>query len=676
MKSKIWKVGLPAALIATALWSGGTVLGAWLGRVFPGFDAWPLYIILVVAFVLLCIGNRMAAHLFQRAHFGMPLEERRPFIEENRAAARRDPKGMLAEQGSLLLMPLLTVSMYYLLVAGMTVAGQMCHAPTAFLGIWLFYMPLSLTLSARPARMDRSVLVLEEELPALHALARRAAEAAGVRGGLRLEIPASAEVEVNRFGRTYVVILGTMALAVSTEEELYAELVGSFLPYATPKEIRREQREERAAAMGSATVRPGSCLFDLFYANASVRLEWGRMLAHYPRLYRQYGDMAARLRALGLEQAFLDRYVKANMWRLFNFEYARHDPILLYETPKPPVDYETRLAVHYRRAMCERRAEWCRLLAGELHTDLSAALLVRELAEILGLGDRPLLSEVTFPAEGSDYGHACAAAIALGDRRVTRDLAASYESARRHEYSEPVEVIATWEASDRQWPTPELSPVINAYRDLFRLDEAEALCDRILAEEPNLFAQAHALYVKGQILLHRYDADGIDFIYRSMDINKNYMENGLSSVEAFCALCGLSDELEAHHRRSVTLREAHSYNQYGAGTLTASDRLVREEELGDQLTDILGYMESVGGGYLERVYLVRKIVSEDFFTSAFVLYFAPGAGEEAIRRAYEAIFNYLDAYPVDWQFSLFFYNRETEAAVRRVEGALVWEKKG
>jgi hypothetical protein len=45
-----------------------------------------------------------------------------------------------------------------------------------------------------------------------------------------------------------------------------------------------------------------------------------------------------------------------------------------------------------------------------------------------------------------------------------------------------------------------------------------------------------------------------------------------------------------------------------------------------------------------------------------------------MRRAYEAIFNYLDAYPVDWQFSLFLYDRETEAAVKRVEGSLVWSK--
>jgi hypothetical protein len=86
-------------------------------------------------------------------------------------------------------------------------------------------------------------------------------------------------------------------------------------------------------------------------------------------------------------------------------------------------------------------------------------------------------------------------------------------------------------------------------------------------------------------------------------------------------------------------------------------------------------MEQVSEGCIREIYLVRKVISEDFFSSAFVLNFEYGADREVMDRAYTAIFNYLDAYPVDWQFSLFLYNRETEMAVKRVEGSLVWEKK-
>ena len=92
------------------------------------------------------------------------------------------------------------------------------------------------------------------------------------------------------------------------------------------------------------------------------------------------------------------------------------------------------------------------------------------------------------------------------------------------------------------------------------------------------------------------------------------------------------------------------------------------------LPDILAYMEQVSEGCIREIYLVRKVISEDFFSSVFVLNLEYGADREVVDRAYTAIFNYLDAYPVDWQFSLFLYDRRTEAAVKRVEGSLVWTK--
>ena len=93
------------------------------------------------------------------------------------------------------------------------------------------------------------------------------------------------------------------------------------------------------------------------------------------------------------------------------------------------------------------------------------------------------------------------------------------------------------------------------------------------------------------------------------------------------------------------------------------------------LPDILGYMERVADGCIREVYLIRKVISEDFFTSAFVINFDYGVSEEQMHKTYEAIYNYLDGYPVDWQFSLFVYDRETERAVKRVAGSLVWSKK-
>ena len=287
-----------------------------------------------------------------------------------------------------------------------------------------------------------------------------------------------------------------------------------------------------------------------------------------------------------------------------------------------------------------------------------------------------MIRDLTVLKPDSPYGEEVAKGIEqIAESRLYHDIVTDYTAAREREYLEPIRIVEAYEANSEGYSTPELSPVINAYRDLCRYSEAEALCDAIMERETNPFALAHAMYFKGMCMIHRYETEGIDLIYRAIDLNKNYMHDGFEIVEEYCTLCGLADEYDAFRRRAEIQISAHAYNHEGAGYLIPTDRLEREEALGDMLPDILAYMEQVADGCIRQVYLVRKVVSEDFFTSAFVVNFEYGVPEEQIRRVYAAIFNYLDAYPVDWQFSLFVYDRQTERAVMRVEGSLVWEKK-
>jgi hypothetical protein len=264
----------------------------------------------------------------------------------------------------------------------------------------------------------------------------------------------------------------------------------------------------------------------------------------------------------------------------------------------------------------------------------------------------------------------------LADRRVQATWnRQNYEKAREREYLEPLRTVEAYEASPEGYSTPELSPVINAYRELGRITEAEAICDSILESETNRFARAHAIYFKGMCMLHRYETEGIDLIYQAIDLNKNYMKDGFEMVADYCALCGLADEYADCLRRSDIQTSAHAYNQEGASYLVATDHVEREEALGEMLPEILSYMEQVAEGCIREIYLVRKVISEEFFTSVFVINFDYCVSDEQMRKTYSAIFNYLDAYPVDWQFSLFVYDKETERAVKLVKGSLVWEKK-
>ena len=91
------------------------------------------------------------------------------------------------------------------------------------------------------------------------------------------------------------------------------------------------------------------------------------------------------------------------------------------------------------------------------------------------------------------------------------------------------------------------------------------------------------------------------------------------------------------------------------------------------LEDILNFIHSVDNNVIHDIYLVRKTISEDFFTSAFIIRFF-GETEEEKYEIMHKIFCYLDAYPIDWQFSLFDYSELVNVKVESIEGSLVYSK--
>jgi hypothetical protein len=110
-----------------------------------------------------------------------------------------------------------------------------------------------------------------------------------------------------------------------------------------------------------------------------------------------------------------------------------------------------------------------------------------------------------------------------------------------------------------------------------------------------------------------------------------------------------------------------------ANFLSKHDHLSAEQLPDGMLEDILAYIASVDQDIIQRIFLVRKTISESFFTSAFVIHFYGGTDEQRDEIMHK-IFRYLDTYPVDWQFSLFDYADHTDIQFDKIEGSLVWTK--
>ncbi|MBP3666081.1 MAG: hypothetical protein J6K29_03405 [Clostridia bacterium] len=676
------------ALFSVLFWLASAFTGIGLRHLLPDFDGLPLFLLLALALTVACAANRTAAKVFARNHFGMRPEERREMYDRHLEECKRDPEAVLARYKDMEAVPLFMLILYFVLVFAIGTAAGLClyencdliHLAAGGTGIMLTlplgFMPIFRMAQQLPKPLNRNSLVPVGILPQLEAMAKKAADTAGVKGTIRLELTRDCDCDVNRFGSTYVVFLGTRLLTALTEEEVYQAMLSSFDFFARPKAYREILRRHRLGELGAADIRLMTCVFDWFFSYADVTLEWEYDLYLTACKLRNDRLSDCRIREAGDPAAAVSGMCKRAMWRYFVFEANELIPTLFYEPETPEHPHEWDVCHAFRKGLDTRHEAWTELLSKELRpaSNLRYPTFRESWPSLLPDADAPSVS-VWVPDLNTPYGKEVARALDMVEATIRQEITPYYEAARRREYLEPLAIVEAYEKDPTAYTTPELSPVINAYRDLGRMAEAEALCDTILETEKNPFAQAHAVYFKGMRMLHRYETEGIDLIYRAIDLNKNYMKDGFELVEEYCTMCGLADEYETFLRRAETQMSAHAANHEDAASLKPADHLIPEKELGDMLPDILSYMEKVSEGCIREIYLVRKVISEDFFSSVFVINFEYGAPQERMRRAYEAIFNYLDAYPVDWQFSLFLYDRETEAAVKRVEGSLVWQKK-
>ena len=80
---------------------------------------------------------------------------------------------------------------------------------------------------------------------------------------------------------------------------------------------------------------------------------------------------------------------------------------------------------------------------------------------------------------------------------------------------------------------------------LGRFSQAEALCDRVLVEFPKKKC-GYALLIKGLMLLHRYDDNGISHIYDAIRCSKRYFDAGVEAIGTYCCLTGNREQLEVY----------------------------------------------------------------------------------------------------------------------------------
>lgn len=540
----------------------------------------------------------------------------------------------------------------------------------AIFPVYLFYGFFG-RLLPRLQKPDFSDYTKPEDYPTLHAIADRAAEALGEKGEIRIYLTADCNAGIAKIGKVYSLQIGVQLLSILSEEELYQVLLHEFAHLT--KESNPADKETRL--VNFITERDDSPMSS--YLNLLFLLPDTVYVLEYV-VYRMTSSAVIETladRAIvkqGNPQVAASSLAKIAFYSLFERELDDfiEDHIFAPETPRR--DAITIKINAFRKALEKRESFWRRILANEIQPRSASHPILRTRLENLGVSEYT----VTLPNDTGIYREECDKAIAHIDKLIFESFSEDYEKKRENEYLRPLRIVEEWQQRETPLAAEDSRNVIDALRALGRNEELEALCDEIIQNTENVFATPHALMAKGVCLLKRYDKEGIDYIYRAMEINHNYVEGGLEQIGEFCCLMGLEKELEEYREKAVELQQENNDSFSKSANLTARDHLVADTMPREMLDSILAYIRSIDHeDDVDTVFLVRKIVNDHYFTSVFVVNFKIGTEPETIDTIMDALFNHLDTRPEDWHFSLFLYDSVTAPAVNKVKNSCVYTGK-
>lgn len=558
-----------------------------------------------------------------------------------------------------LLTLLVLVCFFALSVVDHRVAGA------SIVALWLLSPIVEMWLRI-PERFDFSGYCDPSEFKSLHALARRAADVIGIEGEIRIQFTLDCNIGIAKIGRVNSLQLGVTMLDVATEDEIYQCLLHEFAHLT--KEANLSYRERRLFDKLTLSGEPSMIQKGYFGYIAST---FCKECMYYTSTASQSIERLADAAVLryGNPQVAINALAKSHHFSRFNDEIAEcmghhyYEPETMYE------NIAEEYSKAFRKAIIERGEFWKELALKELQARIASHPILSSRMEAFGVTD----FEVILPDDEGEYRDECNKAKTVISKLIYDSAKDGYAEERENEYVKPKAKIDEWLKNGKPLDESGCQEILDTLFGLGMYELTLETCDRVISESENESFTPHAHFMKGVTLLHLYDKRGIDSLYRAMEINSNYLKAGLNIIGDYCCRNGLQQELDEYRERSMELGQQHEDGFSQLSVLRASDNLSKEEGFPEgMLESILDFIKGIENGSIEKIFLVRKTVSESFFGSVFVVKFKHETDNETIDEVLGKIFTHLDLHPSQWDFSLFLYDKHTEKAVGKVKDCCVY----
>ncbi len=533
------------------------------------------------------------------------------------------------------------------------------NMPWIFLLLFIFF-DIFTSISLIVKEQKPPELASREEYPRLYAVADRAAEKLGVCGKIYIKFVTGTSAGVLRIGNESYIFLGPLALGYLTEDELYEVLLHEFAHIKQSSKADKRNRNFLEYFRSSGFSVSIFKLAGVFYSYelmiydiyASVLVE-----ENADRAMSEYGDAQTAANALA----------KIELYSLFQQEEDMHMGSF-YESEECPNAIGRQILDTFLKVYPTREEFWRGIIENEIQPLSASHPILRNRLQAVGAESYSFVLPET---EGA-YREECNKVLSKIDAEVYENSVKTYDEERKEAYLEPLATVEEWEKNGKEYDVASFRTIISALSSLRRYDDMVELCDRIIENEQGGMVQ-YAKFMRGNYRLDNYDDRGIDDLYDSTG-NSNYVEDAVNRIGVYCCKMGLREQLEDYRSRVSDFAQK-DFDEQGVNNLTVNDRLTEDTDLSRELFDRnRDYIISVGEGVIERIYLVRKQVTKTLSSSVYVVEFTKDATDEQQYNIIDKIFVFLDSTPEDWQYGLFYYDKTTAPAVKKVKGSCIYQR--
>lgn len=506
----------------------------------------------------------------------------------------------------------------------------------------------------------------EAEYPLIYGMARRAADAIGCEGRIKIFVDHDFNAGIMTIADGYSVVLGSYLLDSLSQDELYNILLHEFAHVDEKNDDINDVKSYANLLNESNSILEIPAL-PLMYLYGKFFFEYMTYNFVCSIMYEDAADAA--MKKFGTPEVAASALIKTKFSTLYDWERNTYDEDNIYEPEEVMDDCVRKTLGWYRERVELRRDDWIKMIDSEILARNASHSTVKMRIESLGIEELKLLPK----NDSSEYLAEVERAILHLEAAVKKGLESNYDQMREANYLQPKKILEEWENAGKPLTRENYQGIIISLLNARKIGDFVNLCCQVIEEIPEP-ANYYAHHMYGIYLLHCYDERGLDHLYKSIELNHNVWDEALEHIGLYACLVGKQDELDKYREKARELANQQDEIYEKMDSLTPTDKLVEEKLPDGMINDLLFFLAEANDGVIDSVYMVRKIISEEHFVTCVIVKPKSGADIKAFGEAMERIFQYLDK-SSSWQYSLFDIRMLVPAVSSKVKKHCIYKSK-